>query len=213
MPSPSWHHPWLFSCCSGPFSCCSGPFSFLNFHSKWCCLVLVRFYHVLLFFMHPFLSPLLDTLGIGLGTGVWLIIASLWAPSIVTCAIDIALWLMYEVSAFLWRLTTWRWPSVVGLPESPLCAGAWIRWVTSVWKGYLWFLFTSASGELWLHTHLTQPSFVTSLNISSALLYFLLLPFLPPKLTAWWWALGFSSKLLLVRGLLSSNLYFYKRLQ
>lgn len=73
---------------------------------------------------------------------------------------------------------------------------AWMRWVTSVWKGYLWFLFTSGSSELWLHTHLTRPSSVTSLNISSALFYFLHLPFLPLKLTALWWALGFQSKLL-----------------
>lgn len=34
--------------------CCNGPFPFLSFHSKLCPLVLVRFYPVLLLFMHLF---------------------------------------------------------------------------------------------------------------------------------------------------------------
>lgn len=195
--------------------CCSGPFPFLNPHSKSCLFhssfPIPPFITVM---YAPVLSPLLDTLSIGLRTEVWLIFASVRALSIVTYTIHTAQWLdvwnlCLPAEANDLKVTiSWRSPRVSTVwPE--------LGWegLTSIWKGYLWFLFTSGSGELWLHTHLTRPSFVTSLNISSALFCFLLLPFLPLNLTALWLALGFSNKLLLMRGLFISNLYFRKVLQ
>lgn len=79
------------------------------------------------------------------------------------------------MSVILWSLAFWRWPLVGGLSH---CGQSLDKMMTSIWKGHLWYLLTSDSAELWLHTHLTWPSSGTSLNISSALFHFLLCSFL-----------------------------------
>lgn len=195
MPSPPWGHLWPFSYCS-PLAQLSGSFPFFNsysnvflFHNSYQSLPCITVIYV------PVLSPLLGMMRVRIKTEIWLI-SCLRAPSRVTATISTAQWLDVCNLCLPVEATTLLWPSVGGLQESPLwgqCldeghepqSGNW----TSVHKWLCW---------LWPHTHLTFLFSVSSLNVSSALFYFPLLPFLSLKLTALWWALGFWSKLLLM---------------
>lgn len=179
MPTPCWSHHWSFpdfSLCS----CFSGPFLFIKSNSNLClfhssCQILP----CITFTYASVSSPLLDTLQVELRTGIWLMLVFLRAPSIVS------LYNKYcTVARFRKCLSSCRGEQSEGdhqveaFQNHACVARAWVRCVTSALEKSP---LISTHKSLWwtlLHTHLTWPSSSTSFNISSALFYFLLLPFL-----------------------------------